>query len=239
MEAGGAELGRGRPPPPVPSLPHQGQRGGGRRTERFSFRARSQAAWGVEPISRCFSCVLWWRRSWSMRRLASGRVVTCSAAKRAGRRFCQKSCARSIFPLACGVGAKRKETRVKAQGGAELGKGIWLAGEEKRVVIDVEGEGQTAGRESAGKEVEMSQESLARVEAGQGKKAAVKSRGFPRAEAVGTGARTSDVVKRRTARAGRSAGPASGAPAWGVFCDGCRGPVFAGGPSGGRWRDRA
>ena len=108
-----------------------------------------------------------------MRRLASGRVVTCSAAKRAGRRFCQNSCARSIFPLACGVGAKRRGDFVKAQGGAELGKGIWLVGEEERVVIDVKGEGQAADRESVGKEVEMSQESLARVEARKGEKAAV------------------------------------------------------------------
>lgn len=62
---------------------------------------------------------------------------------------------------------------VKAQGGAELGKSIWLVGEEKRVVIDVEGERQAAGSESAGKEVEVSQESLAWVEAHEGEKAAM------------------------------------------------------------------
>ena len=37
----------------------------------------------MERISRCFSLVLWWRRSWSIQRLASGRVETCSAAKSA------------------------------------------------------------------------------------------------------------------------------------------------------------
>jgi hypothetical protein len=30
---------------------------------------------------------------------------------------------------------------VKAQGGAELGEGVWLAGEEKGVVVDIEGQG--------------------------------------------------------------------------------------------------
>lgn len=47
------------------------------------------------------------------------------------------------------------------QGGAELGKGIGLVGKEKGVVIDIKSEGQTAGSESARKEVEMSEETLA------------------------------------------------------------------------------
>lgn len=76
-----------------------------------------------------------------MRPLASGKVVTCSAAKRAGRRFCQKSCARSIFPLACGGGREAEGDLIKAQGSAELGEGVWLAGEEKGVVVDIEGQG--------------------------------------------------------------------------------------------------
>lgn len=41
------------------------------------------------------------------------------------------------------------------------------------MVIDVEGQRQAAGSESAGKEVEMSQEALALVEPREGEKAAV------------------------------------------------------------------
>ena len=40
---------------------------------------------------------------------------------------------------------------VKAQGGTELGKGVWLTGEEKRVIVDVEDKRQAAGGEGAGK----------------------------------------------------------------------------------------
>ena len=77
------------------------------------------------------------------------------------------------FSFGLGSGGERQGDFVKAQSGAKLGKSIWLRGEEKGVVVDVESEGQAAGGESAGEEVEMSQESLARVKAREGKKAAV------------------------------------------------------------------
>lgn len=74
---------------------------------------------------------------------------------------------------------------VKAQGRAELGEGVWLVGEEKRVVVDIECQGQTAGGEGAGKEVEMSQETLARVEPCEGKKAAVVVEEFEQRRLLG------------------------------------------------------
>ena len=77
------------------------------------------------------------------------------------------------FSFGLGSGGEAQGDFVKTQGGAELGKGLGLVGEEKGVVIDVESEGQAAGGESAGEEVEMSQETLAGVKAREGKKAAV------------------------------------------------------------------
>lgn len=38
-------------------------------------------------------------------------------------------------------GCEAKGDLVKAQGSAELGEGVWLAGEEKGVVVDIEGQG--------------------------------------------------------------------------------------------------
>lgn len=77
------------------------------------------------------------------------------------------------FSFGLGSGGEAQRDFVKAQGSAKLGKSLGLVGEEKGVVIDVESEGQATGSESAGEEVEMSQEALARVEACEGKKAAV------------------------------------------------------------------
>ena len=53
-----------------------------------------------------------------------------------------------------------------------------------------------------------------------------------RATAVAeAGVQTSDVAKRRIARAGRSVGPASGAPAWGVFVTGVGCQLLREGPA--------
>lgn len=133
----------------------------------------SQAASGVEPISRCFSCALWWWRSCSMRQLASVRVVTCSAAKRAGRRFCQKWWARSILPLACGVGRVAQGDFVEAQRAAELGEGVWLVGEKEGMIIDIERQREAAGGKGGGKKIEMSQKGLARIKPDQWEEATV------------------------------------------------------------------
>lgn len=54
------------------------------------------------------------------------------------------------FSFGLRSGGEAEGDFVKAQGGAELGKGVWLAGEEKGVVIDVESQGQAAGGEGAG-----------------------------------------------------------------------------------------
>ena len=77
------------------------------------------------------------------------------------------------FSFGLGSWGEAQGDFVKAQGSAELGKGIGLVGEEKGVVIDVKSEGQAAGGQSAGKKVEMSQESLAWVEAREREKAAM------------------------------------------------------------------
>lgn len=112
-------------------------------------------------------------------------------------------------------------------------------GEEKRVVIDVEGQGQAAGGEGAGKKVEMSQETLARVEPSEGEEAAVVVEEFEQGRLVGLVPKPTMWRSIRTARAGRSVGPASGAPVWDVFCERYRVRGCAGVPSGGWWRDRA
>ena len=62
---------------------------------------------------------------------------------------------------------------VEAQGGPELGEGIGGVGEEEGVVVHVKCQGQAAGEEGAGEEVEMGEEGFARVEPGQWQEAAV------------------------------------------------------------------
>ncbi len=213
-------------------------RGGGRKTERFSLRARSQAACGVESISRCFSCVLWWRRSCSMSWLASGRVVTFSAAKRAGRRFCSEVVRALDFSFGLRSGSEAQGDFVKAQGGAELGKGIWLVGEEKGVVIDVEGEGQATGGQSAGEEVEMSQETLAWVKPREREKSTVIVEQFEQRRLCDWWA-NQRCGEASDCQSWASCCIASAAPASGVFYGRCRVPGSAGEPSGGRWHDQA
>lgn len=82
-------------------------------------------------------------------------------------------------------GGEAEGDLVKVQSGAELGKGVGLVGEEKRVVIDVEGQRQARGGEGGGKEVEMSQESLAWVEPCEGEEAAVIVEEFEERRLVG------------------------------------------------------
>ena len=77
------------------------------------------------------------------------------------------------FSFGLGSGGKAQGDFVEAQGGTQLSKGLGLVGEEKGVVIDIEGEGQAASGQSAGKKVEMSQETLAWVKPREGKQAAV------------------------------------------------------------------
>ena len=62
---------------------------------------------------------------------------------------------------------------VKAQGAAELGKGLWLTGEEEGMVIDVKGQRQAVLTKGGWEEVEMSREVFALVDAGSGDQAAV------------------------------------------------------------------
>ena len=88
-EDGGAQAPDAGPPWAEGPEPAEGQRGAGRRAERFSFAALCQAASGVMRSSRWRSWALRWVRSFSSRELAAGRSVMASAAKRAGRRFCQ------------------------------------------------------------------------------------------------------------------------------------------------------
>ena len=62
------------------------------------------------------------------------------------------------FALGLRRGGVAQGDFVEAHGGTELGKGIGRMGEEKGVVIDIEGEGQAAGGKGAGEEVEMRQQ---------------------------------------------------------------------------------
>ena len=82
------------------------------------------------------------------------------------------------FDLALGLrgGRVAQGDLVETQGGTELGKGLGLVGEEKGMVVDVERQGQAVGGEGGGKEIEMSQEGLARIKPCEREQAAVKSR---------------------------------------------------------------
>ena len=88
-EDGGAQAPDAGPPRAEGPEPAEGQRGAGRSAERFSLAAACQAASGVLRSSRWRSWELRWVRSFVSRRLAAGSSVMASAAKRAGRRFCQ------------------------------------------------------------------------------------------------------------------------------------------------------
>ena len=77
------------------------------------------------------------------------------------------------FALGLRGGCVAQGDFVEAQGGAELGEGVRRVGEEEGMVVHVEGQGQAAGEEGAGEEVEMGEEGFARVESGQWQKAAV------------------------------------------------------------------
>ena len=62
---------------------------------------------------------------------------------------------------------------VEAQGGAELGEGLGLAGEKEGVIVNVQGERQPVLAKSRGEEVEVRGEIFALVKAGAGQHAAV------------------------------------------------------------------
>ena len=62
---------------------------------------------------------------------------------------------------------------VKAQGAAELGQSVWLTGEEEGMVIDIEGQRQAVLAKGGRKEVEMSWEVFALVDASSGDQAAM------------------------------------------------------------------
>ena len=61
---------------------------------------------------------------------------------------------------------------VEAQGGADLGESLWLAGKEEGVVVDVESQREAVGEEGGGEKVEMGREVFALVNAGAGDDAA-------------------------------------------------------------------
>ena len=74
------------------------------------------------------------------------------------------------FAFGLGRGSIAEADAIEVQSGSELGEGIRCVGEEKGVVIDVEDQGQSVGLESAGQEVQMSQERFVVIEAGAGVK---------------------------------------------------------------------
>ena len=55
---------------------------------------------------------------------------------------------------------------IEVQGGAELGEGFGRVGEEKGVIIHIEGQGQTMGLKGAGEEVQMGQQGFGGIKAG-------------------------------------------------------------------------
>ncbi len=77
------------------------------------------------------------------------------------------------FAFGLGGGSETQGDLIEVESGAELGEGIGLMGEEERVVVDVEGERETASEKGAGEKVEMGQESLTRIEPRQWDQAAV------------------------------------------------------------------
>ena len=117
------------------------------------------------------------------------------------------------FALGLGRGRVAQGDLIETEGGAELGEGVGLMGEEERVVIDIEGQRQTAGEKSAGEKVEMGQKSLARIEPRQRDQAAVIIDDIEQGKLLVALWQTSDEAKYRIAKVDRSAEPASDGPA--------------------------
>ena len=72
------------------------------------------------------------------------------------------------FDFAFGLGSWgiTESDAIEVQGGAELGEGFGRVGEEKGVIIHIEGQGQAMGLKGAGKEVQMGQQGLGGIKAG-------------------------------------------------------------------------
>ena len=77
--------------------------------------------------------------------------------------------------LAFGLGSWREAQGdfVKVQGAAELGKGLWLTGEEEGMVIDIESQRQTVLDEAGRQEVKMGRQVFTFIDASPGDQAAM------------------------------------------------------------------
>ena len=72
------------------------------------------------------------------------------------------------FAFGLGSGCEAQGDAVEVEGGTELGESVGCMGEEKGMVIHIEGQRESVGFEGAGEEVEVGQEGFAVIEARTG-----------------------------------------------------------------------
>jgi len=142
---------------------HQGQRGTGRRTERFCFRAKFQACLRFHlEFTMDFMLVAVQAQMLDMRvGLVDVREVLT------GKEGRQALLPEGVFAfdLALGLrcGGVTKAHAIEVQGPASLSEGLRIMGEEETMVIDIEFQRQSVFDESGGQQIEVSEQGFALV----------------------------------------------------------------------------